>query len=152
MAIKRVHRPCGALLQYGGPGTCWYCHGELTTEDILSYGADDPPKSGSPPKPPVPWNPEPDTLKTPRSYAITEKIEQGQIVAGKIASGLSILAGVCGVYFLLWMWWQSTGSIFDTPIASISLGDLVYGVFSRVAIGVIAIAIPVIAKAVFGSR
>ena len=34
----------------------------------------------------------------------------------------------------LWAWWQSTGSIFSQPISSISLGDMFYGLLSRVVV------------------
>jgi hypothetical protein len=109
MAIKRIHRPCGALLQFGTPGTCWYCHAELAGEDIVSYVSDDPQKSSDPPK--APWNPQPDVIK-----GVTDeekKSSQGQGWFGSLA--IYVLITVVA-FFLLWVMIRAVHWMWTTSI------------------------------------
>jgi hypothetical protein len=106
MAGRRVHRPCGALLR-NEAGVCWYCHAQLTGDDISPSGSDDPIK------PNRPWDTEAEVVrKTPGAGIYQAPRVRGPIWAvGFWVLLLLLLFLFSRMFFHVasWLWENSIG-------------------------------------------
>jgi len=58
-------------------------------------------------------------------------LERYELVIDRAIKRFGITAAFGFAYVLLWMWWSSTSETFASPLSSIPLGDLIYGLVSR---------------------